>query len=237
MSSDNVMERRKRDFEDYHHELAGVDTGRYQRFLSGSRDTPELERKKRKERAFRTLLQELMANPVYRARNEAVMTVLQTAEQATETALDQLQRAIDAAQTDLQDLEARAARLPDQSLVFRDAKGVVRKANGSPVSDDLAATILWTGLEPSFEDHTAQQAHLDALNARLTATRAYQADVLGAARDWMTDPDNPPSLEDLDAIEKRIETEMPSAVQQHLPEADTEGLSMNVALPSLGGKP
>ena len=109
------------------------------------------------------------------------------------------------------------------------------------MEDPLAATILWTGHEPSYEEHAALQAQLDALKASHAAATGYQNDVLGPARDWITDPDNPPSLEDLDAIKRRIEAEMPNAVQNHLPEANTElkdtGLSMNVALPSLGGKP
>ncbi len=225
----------RRDFDDLQNEIAGRETGRTARFL---KDGPGSEAARNKEReAQHRALANLLNDPVYRAKYDVVVQRLTDAEQATEAAIDRLIGQIDTAQSELDDMMNSAARLPDGTRVFRDAQGVVRREDGSIVEDYLVDTILWTGNEPSFEDVQATKDHLDGLQAALDAAHGYQNDVLGPARDRITDPDTPPSLADLDDIESDIQAQMPKLVQEHLPQtqaAAPEVATQSIGLPKLG---
>ncbi|WP_299825329.1 hypothetical protein [uncultured Roseobacter sp.] len=229
----------RREFDDLQNEIAGRETGRRARFL---KDGPGSEAEKKKEREAQhralTRLAQLLNDPVYRAKYDGVLRLLSDAERATEAAIDQLNSQIDAAQSELDDMMGNAARLPDGTRVFRDADGVVRREDGSVVEDHLAETIIWTGNEPSFEDVQDAKARLDDLQAALDAAHGYQNDVLGPARDSITDPDNPPSLDDLDDIENDIRSKMPKVVHEHMPQTDAaapEIATQSIGLPKLGG--
>ena len=214
--------KRRQDSDDFQNELAGRETGRQQRFFPDDERSPRAERKKQgSEQAFRSMLDMLLADPVYRARYEQVMTRLREAEQATEAALDRISHQIGETQDTLQDMEDRAARLPDGTMVFRDANGVVRRADGSVVEAYLVDTILWTGNEPGYEDYRAQQDRLAGLEESRAEVERYRDDVLGPARDRVTDDSDPPSLDELDGIIADIETNMPSAVRDEAPPIET----------------
>lgn len=218
MLEDKDLEDRKRQAaEDLNNEIAGRSVGRRARFLGDGHGALGRERKEREERSFRTRLLAMLSDPVYRAKYESVMRALERAERATEAALVGLMEQIDAAQEALRDIEERAARLPDGSYVFRDAHGKVRRADGTVVQEDLAATVLWTGDEPSFEEYVAQRTALEFLEQQRDETQGYQNDVLGDARHRLSDEDDPPTLDELNSINTRIETHMPDAVREALP--------------------
>lgn len=229
----------RREFDDLQNEIAGRETGRRARFL---RDGPGSEAAKKKERDAQhrelTRLAQLLNDPIYRTKYDSVRQLLSDAEQATEAAIEQLETQIDAARSELDDMMDNAARLPDGTRVFRDADGVVRREDGSVVEDHLVETILWTGNEPSFEDIQDAKNRLDDLQAALDAANGYQNDVLGTARDRITDPDNLPSLDDLDDIENDIRSKMPKVVQDHMPQTEAAApavATQSIGLPKLGG--
>ncbi len=236
-----LIDRQRRDMEDLNNEIAGRDVGRRARFLNADARSPEAERRKREARAFQNRLIEMLNDPVYRAKYERVLQALSDAEQATQAAIDTLTEQIETAQTALTDMMDNAARLPDGTRVFRDANGVVRREDGTVVEDHLADTILWTGNEPSFEDVNAAKTRIDGLQGQLDAANGYQNDVLGRARDRVTDTDNPPSEGELDGIQDNIQGSMPDVVKAQLPQpAPTVAPDQNpltVALPDLGAKP
>jgi len=237
--SSDIADKRQRDFDDLQHELTGRDVGRQRRFLSVEDDrSPEAARKKREREQTRRSLAMLLNDPIYRARHYQAMDALRSAEQAVAEAHRTLDALVDAAQVEIAAMEDTAARLPDGTLVFRDADGVVRQADGTKVDDDLTATILWTGHEPSFEDYIAAQTKLQDLQSSQTDVRRYETDVLGVARNRLTDEENPPSLEELDGIIQSIEAEMPAAVQQASARIDdpvaAPDKTTNVAIPNLG---
>lgn len=236
-----ITARQRREFDDLQNEVAGRETGRRTRFL---RDGPGSDAEKRKEREAQrralSRLAQLLNDPVYRAKYDGVLRLLSEAERATEAAIEHLTEEINATKAELDDMMENAARLPDGTHVFRDADGVVRREDGSIVEDHLAETIIWTGNEPSFEDVLAANDRLNDLQDALDAANGYQNEVLGPARDKITDPDDPPSLGDLDDIEDDILSQMPEAVQKHMPAATDpapdNSKSAEVALPALGPK-
>lgn len=233
----HLTERRRRDFDDLQNEYAGRETGRMTRFLSRDEHSPEAKRKKRSEQAVRSLLEMMLTDPIYRARYVVVSAALSDAVSATERALMQLAQAIDDATDALDDIRARAARLPDGTRVYRDAQGSIRREDGSIIDDTLAATIIWSGTEPSFGALTASQTTLADAEAAQESVLIYQNDVLGPAKDQMADPDNPPSLDELDQMLQQIEAEMPAHVRAEMipaasPEPDTAHTT-DIKLPKL----
>lgn len=228
---------RRVEFDDLQNEIAGRETGRRTRFL---RDGPGAEAaRKKRETQFRELtrLAQLLNDPIYRAKYGGVLQLLSEAERATEAAIERLSNQINAVQAEIDDMRDNAARLPDGTRVFRDANGVVRREDGSVVEDHLVDTILWTGNEPSFEDVQDAKDHLNGLQAQLDAANGYQNDVLGTARDKINDPDDPPSLGELDDIESDIQTEMPKVVREHLSQSQAAApkvATQGIVLPKLG---
>lgn len=214
MKKDNHLdERRRRDHDDLQNESAGRETGRMTRFLTNPEQDPKEIRKKRAEKATRSLLQTMLLDPLYRARFAAATEALVEASEATERVLSALRAEIDAATQALQEIESTAARLPDGTRVFRDANGTIRRADGSIVEDALAETILWTGDEPDYETVTQQRHRLETLQAEEESVLSFQNEVVGPAQDALNDPDNPPSLEALDEILHDIDSLMPDRVR------------------------
>lgn len=239
MDSENErIKRQQQDFDDLQNEISGAETGRIRRFLTNDVSTPEGQRKKRERDAFESQLLSLLLDPVYRAKYDETMNALQDAEQRTEAALNRLNQMILDETRSLEDMEKRAARLPDGTQVFKDEKGSVRTADGQAIEGYLVDTILWSGDEPDFETYQQQHQKLDHLRQTLRATEFYRDDVLGNARDRMSDEDNPPDMDELDQILRDIEDKMPKAVQDIQPAAENVSpdveASANVTLPSLG---
>ncbi|MDX8353980.1 hypothetical protein [Cognatiyoonia sp. IB215182] len=229
---------RRREFDDLQNEIAGRETGRRARFLKDGAGSDSEKKKKREEQQALTRLAQLLNDPVYRAKYDSVVHLLAEAERATETAIARITDQIRAAEADLNDIMERAARLPDGTRVYRDAEGFVRREDGSVVEDYLVDTIIWTGDEPSFEDLQSAKTQLDGLQAALDDVQGYQYDILGPARDEISDPDDPPSLSDLDDIENAIQSQMPKAVQEQMPQtsaATPEVATQSIGLPKLGG--
>ncbi|MEM6932524.1 MAG: hypothetical protein AAF526_02960 [Pseudomonadota bacterium] len=219
--------------------MAGRETGRARRFLPEDARSAEGARKRRERLAAETQLVLMLQDPVYRERYEATAATLSSAMQTTAIVLARLEEQRVLAEAAVNDIRDTAARLPEGTRVYRDANGVVRREDGSAVDETLAATIIWTGNEPSFEAFRAARDRLDDIQADLDAVTDYQNDVLGPARDRITDEDNPPSLDELDRILDDLDDKMPDVVREaqtapDTPEADS---STSVALPTLATKP
>lgn len=209
----HLDDRRRRDFDDLQNEYAGRETGRMTRFLPQDSNSPEVLRKKRSEAAYRSLLEILLEDPIYRARYDEVLQALTDAVAATEEALAMIASEIEQAFDAIEDLRGKAARLPDGTRVYRDAKGNIRREDGSIIDDTLAATIIWTGHEPSFEEMQAAADALATLQAQQDELDAFQNNVLGPAQNQMSDQDDPPTLEELDQILTDIDQFMPDRVR------------------------
>ena len=222
-------------------EIAGRETGRQHRFRPESEASIDAKRKKEAaERVFRSQLEALLADPIYRAKYDDAFRVLRHAERATESAYDELIRLITEAEAILDNMKDRAARLPDGTLVFKDANGIVRRTNGSEVDDVLAGTVVWTWNEPSYEAYRDQQRQLSDLREELGDVERYRQK-LGSARDRLTDEDNPPTLDELDDIRRDIEDNAPGRVFDHMRELEAPEVSHTetsaMAIPKLPIKP
>ncbi len=102
----------------------------------------------------------------------------------------------------LSDMLENAATLSDGRKVFMDKNGVVRDADGNSIDDVLAAEIVWTGDEPSYEDYAALQERAGQIDAAIDAVRGIETE-LGGMRGRMEDKDAPLDRDDLARFKKR----------------------------------
>ena len=213
------LPRRLQDLEDYQNELAGRETGRAARFLPpGARGGQSKERQERERRNWSRLQMLLYTDPAYTALYNDTMDLLTSAEAATEKALAN-------AEQELSDLLDNAARLPDGRAVFMDGDGNVWTESGKPVDPAKAEGIEWPDDSPSYEEYLKRRQAVDEI-------RRYQVDVLGHARDRMTDPDNPPSTDELEDFNRQLAAGMPNAVRNFMPAGDHPEQANQQSVPS-----
>ena len=231
--------RQARDFDDLQHELADRDVGRRRRFLPGDARNAEATEKRRAERVeAATRLQLLLqSDPAYAALYNDTMNLLGRAETATETALEKAQAALQEANQALNETLDRAVTLSDGRKVFRDAEGRVWTEDGNQLSVDAAAEIEWTPGAPGYEAYLACKAAAERARTDVDEVRHYQVNVLGEARERLTDQDNPPDAKGVVEARERIREEMPESVQREMPSptvAETASRpSVDVSTPKL----
>ncbi len=227
---DTVTKRRAQDYEDLQNELADRETGRNARFLNkNSTTTQENESKRRAEKIFLSALEILLQNDLlYADRHAEVMDLLSRAEITTEQALQVAQQDLQNGQDQLDEMRGSANRLPEGTAVYRDAEGNVWTEDGRKIEGHELDGIVWKENAPSYEDILKQKRALEEARRHVEELRRYQIDVLGKHRDRMTDPDNPPSKDDMDDIEKDIKERAPESVRMEImPEVETSSPSVD----------
>lgn len=247
--------RRVQDFDDLQSEMRGDEVGRISRFLSPEARQLLLDKRNGKRSAYMTALDlALLNNPEFAKAYEGAMNTLGKAEDVAERVLDRLELQLadmevqlKDAQTEHQNTLGNAATLADGTRVFRDADGKVWDEHGKHVEDARAASIEWSGLEPSRETYLGHQksihdlsTSIQGLNDSILEIRVYQTDVLGNVRAELTDPDHSGLVEDVEASMDRIIDRMPESLRSEYrmesvePEVVTT-LTFSVAEPNLGG--
>jgi cell division septum initiation protein DivIVA len=211
---------REEDRRDFERELAGIDIGREARFhgtefvedrrqsRSGASST-----QRSSQQQYASRLQMLLAtNPGYAKLYNDTMGALGDAEAATDRAIAKAQKALDEARQQLEQTLTRAAKLPDGTRVFRDARGNVWNERGQRVSEVDAEGIEWRGDEPAYEQFLEESESVKDRLTRLEALQGYRVDTLGGIRDRMDDKENPPSSEEVEGFKREIHEKMPPEV-------------------------
>lgn len=228
-----------RALDDLNHERSGLEVGRMARFL-GDDAGGEAAARKRGGRADNPLsaLQLALLDPDYAALHANAMTNLRNWEDATERAITKAEAHLDEAETGMDDVLENAATLPDGTRVFRDAEtGEVMTEHGDELDPSVAATIVWRGDEPSYQDFIISQQALDQARADLAELRNYEVQ-LGDYRARLTDEDDPPSADDIKAMTERAANAMPELVRREIEEPGVVAAPISTvnatALPTLG---
>lgn len=211
---ERAVKERQRDqaLVDLDHETAGVDVGRIARHL-GSENNPRniKSKQERADKQFRTMLDLLLLDAEYRALYEDALKRLGDLENATQRAIEKAEQEITQAQQDLQDILDRAPTL-DGVRVFKDEDGNVWTEHGARVKDQDAERIEWRGDEPSHEEFLAGNSNLEQKILAHKELLEYQTDVLGAAREKLTDENNPLKKDELSGFIQDLENGAPAAV-------------------------
>lgn len=229
--------RRLQDLADYNHEISGVDVGRIGRFLSPEARLLLIEQRTRKASKRLTALDLALLNNAHYAKiYTQAMDELQTAEQATESALEKALKQSDHLKTQLSKTMHKAKALPSGSKVFKDKHGTFWSENNKVIEQDEAEEIEWTGTEPSYETYLNLQFELEATEQKITSIREYQTDVLGSIRGDLTDTDEPKSANEIEKYRAKIKELMPKAVKQEIPSTEMKvepSKTADISLPEL----
>lgn len=196
---------------DLNHEIAGVDTGRNQRFLSADNSRRGSSDKKESERRFQSLLDQMLLDPQYAAAYQAANQALGDAEADTELQIALAKEALAVATDEFEGLRERAAELPDGTKVYLDPEtGQVFTEDGRALSEEEASQIEFSGNEPTYADYLAAKQKMDDAQNHLNDWLEYQV-MLGGFRNEIEDRDNPPSKQRLGEIEREIQERQPEA--------------------------
>lgn len=203
--SDALREAREREnFDNLQHTLSGVETGQQTRH-GLNRDTggngSNGKRKTVAEQIRETLDWLLLHNPQYRISHENLMSGLRLAQSAAQTALGRVMSELQGARRIMGELFSSAAKLPDGTRVFKDKYGQVRSEDGEIIPPELAATVEWTGNEPSYEEYDTWRERIEELEAVDHELRGIETE-LGDIHERNTRINDPLTIE-----EKRRDTD------------------------------
>lgn len=156
----------KTEFDDLNNELSGADGNKSNRFLndeSTMRGREEKQREKDEKTRDLNRLLEMLKNPDYAAARENFGNYLRDVEIATENAITTAHTDLKNASEQFGEALETANRLPNGEAVFRDKNGNVYTEDGTAVSTEDAASIVWKDGAPTYEEFLeAQQAAADA---------------------------------------------------------------------------
>ena len=174
------------------------------RFLAAEDVSPRASERKRAERAEAlTRLQLLLLNdPAYAALHKETTEKLNEVQNRLAEAMERVLALRARTDAELAEMLKKAARTADGEAVFRDANGDVRTADGRKVDDDMAATVVWHGGEPSFEDYRRNRKRDEGLDDLAGDIGAGQAEV-GDMQERTEDHERPTSSEELGEMQQR----------------------------------
>lgn len=238
-------QKRRQDLDDLNNEAAGREVGRISRFHH-ERDPKFIEEKKQERERRLSALAQLMRDPVYAAAWQRANDAIDRAQAALDIALLENAQITEDLQERLEEMEGRAARLPDGRAVFRAADGSIRSADGQRLrSDALPASLIIPLDAPSYEDYATSRDALTSARARGQELSRVQTEVIDPARERQADEDNPLSLDELDAVTAYMTEVADELVEGRLPErpvaelanpdtsTDERALFAPLSLPSL----
>lgn len=202
--------RRDQDRDDFHNELAGRDVGRQKRFLPGKTQSGHTKSKQEKHIENFTHLAVMMQNAEYAALYDETVTMVHDHASQAETEIEAAQSALSATGRKLEEVTDNAAKLyPNGEPVFMDEDGNAVRADGTPLSPEEAASVVWPDDVPTYEDYLkAKQDYFEA-QTQLDAWLSYQL-YLADVQIRLNDQDNPLSPKELKNIQRDIEERTPS---------------------------
>ena len=208
------LSKTEQDRDDLNNEMAGREVGRIKRFLPEGHAGPAAQKRRDQEREhLSALLAMLRSSAAYAALYDQTMDALRNAEAATDAALAEARDILANANEALADLMDNANTLPDGTKVFRDQDGNVYTEDGRLIEGEALESIHWRDNAPSYEDFLARRKAVSDAQATIDAILRYQTDILGHARDRLTDENDPPTKEELEDIRRDIEEQMPPSAE------------------------
>jgi hypothetical protein len=244
---DDERSKREIDRRDFNAELIGADIGRQHRFIPAGFEPKDTEQKKKEER-FESALRRLLLDPEYARLYQSAWGALNETQSALDKALLANARAQERLQTVVDDMESRAATLPNGEKVFRGGDGKLYTATGRKLSDVEARGVDMPKDAPSYDAYLQAQFALRKAIERGIELTGIQTTVLDPIRKKLGDEDNPPTPDELRKIIKILEeaksdceisgptAEFRDAAAPAMKPADEEVLDLS-AIPALPPRP
>lgn len=217
-----------RDQIDYNNEIAGRETGRAKRFLTSSRDDDPDSQKKKDERHFNALMR-LLQDPNYARLYREAANVITDAEDAVTRALRKLSDKGEEVAQRIKALKDAAAELPDGRKVFRSKDGRLLTEDGKDVSDQRGHVKGSLDSAPSWEEFQRAKETLEDIERRKRELEHYQREVLDPYKQRLSDPDDPPSKDELEEMMHKAKAAM---LEDALAEMKSRGAANTASAPN-----
>lgn len=196
-------------------ELSGIASGRMSRFLPADHESKPgaQERRAEKAQAQMNALESLLAtDPLYRAAHQQALGTLQDMESRTESALVAVRREMQTVADTLVEMRERGSVLPDGRKVYLDDNGDAFTEEGEKIEGPELEGVIWRADAPRYDEIKAQREREAELQRRENAILRYQTDVLGHARERLTDKDNPASREEVEKLDTLMKDQADTAL-------------------------
>lgn len=212
-----MSESKKQELDDYNNEIAGRDTGRIKRFLSQEARNQIKDGKKDKTQEKLSLLDILlMTDPVYARLYSDVMNKIEEIDRAIDKALARIEQRIDYLEEKLSDIQKRAQKLEDGTLIYRSQNGTVFTDDGIVVSQAMLGNVRWKASDPSWEERHETGDNLDSTYKKKEEIEEYRDGALQHAKNRINDRDNPPDKDELQNIRDELYNERPDSVDANM---------------------
>lgn len=193
--------RREADLRDYNDAIAGRETGRntHASLKKNAADAKEQTRK-----AQLSMLQALLADPVYAAAYQSAMQAYGRAQEAAYDGMTDAANELSNAESAIKETMDNASSLPDGTKVFLSEDGSVFTEKGRKLNDSEQGAIGWKTGAVSWEEYLKNQI-------RLTDAQKHHRHMLdldkrlNGLHDELTDEENPPTKDRVEGIEKEFD--------------------------------
>jgi len=211
---DKASLRKQIDHDDLQREIAGLDAGRMRRFLPQTVSEQEKRDRQRKaEEAHLTALQVLLLNPAYANLYAETKGLIGQAKAAIDKARERLLEELSEVEAQLMEFRANASKLPDGTLILIGKDGEYVDEHGNTLDEAQRASVMRSDTMPSWSGYAEAKERQQALNGELEGVDDYERDVIipGTAR--IEDEDNSLSLDELEDLNREIQSGMPKSVR------------------------
>ncbi len=243
------VKKRELSADDLQHEIGGQETGRMKRHLPRQPNAVDQQKEKEKEQrtqALLTLAMLIATDPEYAKLHRETMDMISRAETVTEIAIAETQERLRLVQEQLSQTLRNATRIPDGQggsvAVFKDANGQVWTEHDEQVTDQaIIDGIVWKDGSPTREKFQYDRETVTHEQDALAELQHYQMEVLGNAREKMTDDTAPPqSKPEIQDIQNYVKTNMPEAAnavieRQNITAAPEPQAIQNTNIPTFSG--
>ena len=212
--SDSANLRKQVDHDDLQREFSGVGGARMRRFLPQHMSDQERREKRRKaDEAYLTALQILLLDPAYNATFAQTRNLLAEAQSSVDRVRERLLEGLGEIEGQLAQYRANASRLPDGTLVFRGGNDELIDENGNKLDEAQRDSLIWSEAMPSWTDYNVVKEQRQALHQELEIVDEYECEIIIPGKARIADEDNPLSLDELDELQREIQSEMPESVR------------------------
>jgi hypothetical protein len=191
---------REQDGADFTAEMKDTNNGRMKRFgFQGKAIQDKADKRNKKQ----LLAYALKVSTSYAALYKSTMQNLHGARDAVYEAQLLASMGLGKTQKALKDTIEQASMTPDGVAVFLSKDGNVYDQNGQKLDNDTLSNVFWRDNAPSWEDYQKSQSNVQGMQERLKQMNGHsmRLDVLQTK---MEDEDNPPSIEEMQAVQEEV---------------------------------
>jgi hypothetical protein len=144
-------------------------------------------------------------NAAYEAAYQETIKFITDLSHEAETAIDAATNMLDDLRNQSSTMLDATPRWQDDQRLFRDKDGDVRDQHGKIIEGLAAEDVVWPEGAPTYEDWHAVEDRITATQTHLEDWQNLRDNQIAPAQDRMTDEDDPPTIEEMEAMRDSLE--------------------------------